>query len=133
MLDAVEHLLLHNASRHSISTALADAFGRPPGTPIPLPTVDDYIAKVNKRWSEEAELTRVETRRRQQRRLYKRLAGLKAGGHFREAAELEKLIAKVEGNIMPIEVSGPGGGPIPVRAQPEILAAFDKLVAKPGT
>lgn len=116
MMDAVEHLLNHHTTRHGISVGLAAEFGRPKHTPIPIGTVDDYIAKVNARWAEEAALTRAETRKRQLRRLYRRLSALKGAGNYREAAELEKLIAKIEGNLAPIKVeaSTPPGKPIEV-------------------
>lgn len=40
IIDAVEYLLIHRAGRQAISNALTAEYGRPPGTPIPLNTVE---------------------------------------------------------------------------------------------
>jgi hypothetical protein len=117
MVDAVEYLLLHRVNRDGMTLALAKDFGRPAGTPVPLTTIDDYIARVKTRWQAETRLTRDETRERQLRRLYKRLGFLQGAQKYREAADLEDLIAKIEGNFAPKQIiaSTPPNKPLEVK------------------
>lgn len=117
MLDAVEYLLLHRVSRDGMMLALAKDFGRPTGTPIPPGTIDGYIVKVKARWQAETRLSRDETRERQLRRLYKRLGFLRGAQKYREAADLEDLIAKIEGNFAPKQIiaSTPPNKPLEVK------------------
>lgn len=121
LLDAIAFLVEHRTSREQMSRALAEEFGRPPGTPIPLSTLDENIAKLRARWQAEAELTRAETKKMQLRRLYRRLRNLKGAKNYREAADLEKLIAKIEGNEEPkrLTLGTPDGKPLPVALQHE--------------
>jgi hypothetical protein len=116
MLAAVAFMLDRNLGRQAISRALANEYGNPRGTAIPLPTVDDAIAKVNESWRDEARKTRVATKAAQRRRLYDRMRALEGEKKYREINDVEKLVGKIEGNFAPIKVEAttPPGQPIEV-------------------
>lgn len=132
LTDAVWFLLCHHASRRDISLALADQYGRPLGTPIPLDTIDDHIAKAWALYHDRRKEERDRAKELQLERLYATLRTMRGATHFRAAIETEKLIAKIEGNEAPkqIRLGGPGasptGGPIPI-AQVQNAPTSDEL------
>ena len=122
ILQAVMALMDHRMTRQQMAWAVGRQFrdeGVPEreAPPRPLRTLDDDIVKAKARWAEVAEPTRDEARKAQLRRLYARLATLKGANHYREAADLEKLIARIEGTeaAKVIHVGGAGGGPLEVK------------------
>lgn len=104
-------------SRQEISLALADKFGRPPGTPVPLATVDDWIEKAKERIREVLSTDVKEATMMQLGRLFEDLIQHKAGGHRDTVIQTERLLADILGTkaALRIETSGPGGGPIAVK------------------
>lgn len=141
MLDDVEHLMLHRATADMMSVALAEKYGKPgpdgAKQPVPTETIRDYMQKVRARWASDPHKddSRADLKSRQLRRLYRRLSALKGAGHFREAIETERLIAKIEGNEAPRVLGfeqppGNGSPPSGLATIPQIVQAMQKLAGE---
>jgi hypothetical protein len=105
LTEQVEYLMLHGQGRQQLARSLGkylQARGwQETDAPVPLPTVDAYIRRVNERWREESAPRREEERRLQRRRLMRDLLQARADKRHTDAIRLEALASKVLGTEAP--------------------------------
>lgn len=79
-----------------------------PGIAMPPRTLDDYMHRVRAAWDEEGKQEAPTRRARQLRRLYGHIRTMIQRGRYNDLANMERLIAQVEGNLAPMKVeTGP--------------------------
>jgi len=103
-----------------------------PYDPMPLPTVDDYIRRVNDRWEKNPLPNRIQARERAIRRNHSHLRTLIIREDYPNIIDVEKHLSKIEGTEFPkhVEVSSPGGGPVQYQQVDELGRALDKLAGR---
>ncbi len=129
LTDQAEQLMLHYVGRTGMAKALGQALesmrataeGRlanPDAPPMPLETVDDYIRRVKDRWEAEPLPNWVEAQKLQVRRIHGQIRQLIQQGRHGEIEKRERLLSRIEGTeaVSKVEVSGPGGAPLPAPA-----------------
>lgn len=104
--------------------------------PMSRRTVDKYIARVNRRHAANPLPSLDKARDGAERRCRRMISRLYADGPVKNSTAIwrwEDRLARLRGLDAPTNtiVSGPEGGPISVRAVPEVVAAFRKLAREP--
>ena len=115
MVNACEEALDLGMSRDNVARMLGEIV-QSGGPPIPPRTLDDYIARVKKRWNETAAANVKEAKRAFIRRNLAHVRRAVQKGALASIARHEKLIGDTQGVFAPvrIEASTPPGQPIEV-------------------
>lgn len=95
----VELLLLYGATGAEIKSAL-----RQNGAEVSERSIDDYSRRIRDVWVAEEASARTTARQRQLARLYRQVRTLQTENKHDEVHKREKLIAKIEGNLAPVQV-----------------------------
>ncbi len=122
LTDKITPLWDYGASLHAIAKQVG----------IPVDTVKDYVARI-RAWRKENPIPgRDEARRAQYERLMGQNRTLQSQGKHSEVEKRERQIARILGTEAPrtFELSAPGGGPIAVKAGPDLADAFRRMVEK---
>lgn len=133
MVNACEEAMLLRMSRDNVAKMLGQiAAGVKDGSAPPLPprTVDDYYARVKKRWEDAAGETSKEIKRQAVLRQFSHMRRAVEKGNLAAVARHEKLLGDIQGTFAPlkVEASGPNGAPLAPRTESDVLGELRKLV-----
>ncbi len=101
--EIANHMALGTPKAGILAALAADSKDRP-GIEMPPRTLDDYMARVRAQWDEETKAEAPTRRARQLRRLYGHVRTMLNRGRLNDLANMERLIAQIEGNLAPIKV-----------------------------
>lgn len=99
-LDFIEKLLVAGVNTGRIESACREAFN----PPMPKTSVAKYIEQVRARWAEEERTNRVHYKAQAMRRLYGHVAEARKAANWAAVAQLERLLADIQGTKEPVEV-----------------------------
>jgi hypothetical protein len=128
MINACEEAMLLHMSTDNLGRLLQEVAKE--AEPIPPRTVDDYIARVKKRWADEDAETRPEVKKQAIRRQFSHIRRAVQKGNLSAVARHEKLLGDIQGVFAPIKVeaTGAAGTPLVPRGALEVVDALRKLV-----
>lgn len=96
--EFIENALVAGISASRITRAARDQFG------MPAPSVKNYIARIRERWAEEERDSRPFYKQQSIRRIYGHISAARAEKNWSAIAQLEKLLADIQGTKEPIAV-----------------------------
>lgn len=98
-LMAVEQMLTLGSTPAQMEAALKAQFNMGPGA------VASYVARVRARWAAEGEQDRAQLKKAAVKRLQQHIRGAVAKGQFSAVAQLERLLADIQGTKEAVEVN----------------------------
>lgn len=121
---AIEQLLIAGVSRSRISTLMAQRYGLTDGQ------VRGHMERIKARWISEEKENRAMYKETAMRRLYGHIAEAKKAGNWASVAQLERLLAEMQGTREPVEVAVNVGSTV-VEAAAHVLSGLtpEKIAA----
>lgn len=123
--EAIERLLIAGVSPNRIKTLAQTQYGMSEGA------TRGVVERVRRRWAAEEQDTRATYKATAMRRLYGHIAEARAAKHWPAVAQLERLLAEMQGTKEPMEVAlninaalGESAARVVAQLPPEKLAAL---------
>lgn len=103
--EIIRDQMLVGATKREIHAALDKGTEKSGSLTLPDRTLDFRMAKVREEWELEGQQEWATRRARQLRRLYASIRWLLGKEKVKDVAPLERLVAQIEGNLAPIEIT----------------------------
>jgi hypothetical protein len=99
---------------------------------VPSSTFYEYLQRIEAHRKLSTELRREEAKAMAIRRVQSIVRMAVGARKYNDAVNGERLLADIEGTRHPTELSGPGGGPIPIenRTESDIVEAFKRMAGE---